>query len=298
MFGGQPRDALVEMRLHLDFNQPFNDHFNFIASITDTLKCRARVNHKELTLGADKATLVVPKRTRWFEGPHMVKCLASVLSLLRDKDQRDKLVVLAKRSSIEKHIVDAVAKSFHPFLRRPIRLLVEMLQFCGHVTLVEDSADEPVVVGRTVAGQWPSQPLENFGIEMQKQMSTLHAMDQALWRKSAPLFSISATDSATESPSVHNIVGLLQLVLDALGQTAGPESASQWSLANLQDLVRTSRFRIAEVTGVTMSLLNDTEGRSLYLADDTRRGPATAELCASLRQAYKRLHTIAQEHAY
>ena len=68
---------------------------------------------------------------------------------------------LNAHDKIVAHIIDTTAKEFHAFLRRPIQVLVDMLEYCGYLTVVEDSLDEPVVVGKDIVEHFP--PLQVRG---------------------------------------------------------------------------------------------------------------------------------------
>jgi len=50
--------------------------------------------------------------------------------------ERDALVRLATKPKILDYIIDKISSEFHPFLRKPISVMVDMLQFCGYVLVV------------------------------------------------------------------------------------------------------------------------------------------------------------------
>jgi hypothetical protein len=52
-----------------------------------------------------------PEQVRWYEGPHMLKCLAALLTYIRDPRERDAFVRIAEQPKIVQYLVDKVRRT-------------------------------------------------------------------------------------------------------------------------------------------------------------------------------------------
>ena len=204
------------------------------------------------------AKLKIPTRqSKYFEGPHLLKCLAQILTIVGDPKEKNTFVRLASYQDIVGHLVTRAASEFHRFLRKPIEVLVDMLQFCRYLTVVPDS-EEPFVVGAAAQSESDSnaQDLVDFNAGDIKDLQLIHAFDNSLSRTIEPLTRAVATDLDAEKANLA--CEALRNLLSALGHDADVD------MEGLRALVRTPRLKLGSVVGPSMVLLRDAAGAETY----------------------------------
>ena len=172
---------------------------------------------------------------RWFEGPHLLKCMARIVEIVQDQDQRNALVRLADTNKIIRFLVDTTASDFHPFLRRPIQILVEMLQFTRMLTIVADSEDPVVLAG--VGTEETVDSISSLSDELQQSVLRIQRADQEIWRVTSSLRMPTSGHGEAQRAAAVNA---LRPIVEQLGVSpSGVDSV--WNESSLRELFRTSR---------------------------------------------------------